>query len=95
MLFRSIRAAFDAAMHEGPVSERLGEWDVSSLFCVAEHDVDFLEQVRRAAEEIPGAAFITIGGTDHLGLDTASADPVWPAILRTLRGSTRRTPTMP
>ena len=81
----AMRAAFAAAMSEGAVSERLGEWDLPCLICVAADDVDFFAQARLAAEEIPGAAFVSIEGTDHLGMDTASVDPVWDAILGTLR----------
>ena len=81
----AMRAAFAAAMSEGAVSERLGEWRVPCLICVAADDVDFFEQARRAAMEIPDAEFVSIEGTDHLGMDTASAEPAWDAILRTLR----------
>ena len=83
----AMRAAFAAAMSEGAVSERLGEWHVRCLICVAAGDVDFFEQARRAAHEIPGAEFISIEGTDHLGIDTAGVDPAWASILRTLRGA--------
>ena len=81
----AMRAAWRSAMAEGPVSENLGAWDVRCLICAAEEDVDFHDQARRAAAEIPNAEFITIEGTDHLGMDTASSDPVLPAVLRTLR----------
>ena len=83
----AMRAAFAAAMSEGAVSDRLGEWDLPCLICVAADDVDFFEQARRAAEEIPDAAFVSIERTDHLGMDTASVDPVWNALLGTLRAS--------
>ena len=81
----SMRAAFSAALSEGAVSENLGRWDVRCLICVAADDEDFIEQARRAADEIPGAEFISIEGKDHLGMDTAGVDPVLPAVLRTLR----------
>ena len=42
----AMRAAFAAAMSEGAVSERLGEWRVPCLICVAADDVDFFEQAR-------------------------------------------------
>jgi hypothetical protein len=74
-------------MAEGAVSEDLGAWDVRCLICAAEEDVDFFDQARRAAEEIPKAEFISIESTDHLGMDSASIDPVLPAVLRTLRGT--------
>ena len=81
----SMRAAFSAALSEGAVSEDLGGWDVRCLVCVAAEDVDFFDQARRAAEEIPRAEFISFEGMDHLGMDTAAVDPVLPSVLRTLR----------
>jgi pimeloyl-ACP methyl ester carboxylesterase len=80
----ALRAAVDAAVREGPVSERLSEWRVRCLICVAAEDVDFFEPARRAAEEIPDARFVSIEESDHLGMDTARIDPFWPAILETL-----------
>ena len=84
----AMRAAWSAAMAEGAVSDDLGAWNVRCIICVAEDDVDFFDQARRAADEIPNAVFVSIGGTDHLGVDTAGVDPVLPAVLRTLRGAT-------
>ncbi|OGO58712.1 MAG: hypothetical protein A2Z32_13490 [Chloroflexi bacterium RBG_16_69_14] len=81
----AMRAAWISAMAEGAVSEDLGAWNVRCLICVAADDVDFFEQARRAAEEIPNAEFVAIEGTDHLGVDTARVDPFLPAVLRTLR----------
>lgn len=83
----AMRAAWSAAMTEGAVSEDLGAWEVRCLICVAADDVDFFDQAKRAAGEIPNAEFVSIGGTDHLGMDTARVDPVLPAVLRTLRGT--------
>jgi pimeloyl-ACP methyl ester carboxylesterase len=82
----AMRAAWDAAMDEGAVSDDLGAWRTRCLICVAADDVDFFDQARRAAGEIPGAEFVPIPSTDHLGVDTAGVDPVFPAVLRTLRG---------
>lgn len=81
----AMRAAWSAVMAEGAISENLGAWDVRCLVCVAAEDVDFFDQARRAAQEIPRAEFISIEGKDHLGMDTAGVDPVLPAVLRTLR----------
>jgi hypothetical protein len=67
------------------VAEDLGAWEVRCLICVAAGDVDFFDQARRAAEEIPNAEFFSIEETDHLGVDAAPVDPVLPAVLRTLR----------
>jgi pimeloyl-ACP methyl ester carboxylesterase len=81
----AMRAAWSAAMAEGALSEDLGRWNLRCLLCVAADDVDFFDQARRAAEEIPRAEFISIKGTDHLGVDIADVDPIFPAVLRTVR----------
>jgi 3-oxoadipate enol-lactonase len=81
----AMRAAWSSAMAEGSVSENLMAWEGRCLICVAADDVDFFDQARRAADEIPNAEFVSIEGTDHLGMDTARVDPVLPAVLRTLR----------
>jgi pimeloyl-ACP methyl ester carboxylesterase len=80
-----MRAAWTAAMAEGDVSADLSAWSTRCLICVAADDVDFFDQARRAATEIPNAAFVSIEATDHLGVDTASPDPFMGAVLRTLR----------
>jgi pimeloyl-ACP methyl ester carboxylesterase len=81
----AMRAAWRAVMAEGAISQDLGAWNVRCLVCVAADDVDFFDQARRAADEIPNAGFVAIPGTDHLGVDTAPADAVMPAVLRMLR----------
>jgi pimeloyl-ACP methyl ester carboxylesterase len=81
----AMRAAWRSAKEEGAVSEDLTTWNLRCLICVAEDDVDFFDQARRAADEIPGAEFLTIGGIDHLGVDTSPNAAVMPAVLRTLR----------
>lgn len=83
----AMRAAWSAAMSEGPVAEHLDRWTIPCLICMAEDDADFFVQARRAADEIPNAGFVTIRARDHLGVDTASADPFLPAVLRTLLSS--------
>lgn len=81
----AMRAAWRAAMDEGAVAGDLGSWEVRCLVCVAEDDADFFVQAQRAAQQIPNAEFVVFGGTDHLGVDTAGVDPVFPAMLRVLR----------
>jgi pimeloyl-ACP methyl ester carboxylesterase len=80
----AMRAAWLALLAEGPVSERLGEWRMPVLLCIAANDADFLVQARRAAAEIPDADLVIVPETDHLGMDVEGVDPVWPAVLRTL-----------
>jgi pimeloyl-ACP methyl ester carboxylesterase len=81
----AMRVAWEAAIAEGAVGEDLRRWSVRCLICVAEDDADFFDQAAHAAAEIPNAEFVSIPGTDHLGVDTARVDPVLPAVLRTLR----------
>jgi pimeloyl-ACP methyl ester carboxylesterase len=83
----AMRAAWAASLAEGDVATDLGSWTMRCLLYVAEDDVDFFEQARRAAEEIPDAEFLSLEGEHHLGMDTAGVDPVLPAVLRTLRGA--------
>jgi pimeloyl-ACP methyl ester carboxylesterase len=83
----AMRAAWHSAMDEGAIGEDLGAWGMRCLICVAEDDVDFFEQARRAAEEIPDAEFLSIPGIDHLGVDTSPLDTVMPSVLRFLRNT--------
>ncbi|HYJ60923.1 MAG TPA: alpha/beta fold hydrolase [Actinomycetota bacterium] len=81
----AMRAAWTAALAEGPVADHLGSWDLPCCICVAAGDEDFAGDARRAAAEIPGARFVVIEGIDHLGVDTVRADPFLDAVLSTLR----------
>ena len=83
----AMRAAFDAALAEGAVARDLHTWQIRCLISVAAEDVDFYEQARRAADEIPNAEFVSLEGLSHLDVDTAGVDPVLHAVLRTLRGA--------
>ena len=49
-------------MREGAVCEDLVGWNVRCLICVAEDDLDFFDQARRAADEMPDAEFVPIPG---------------------------------
>ena len=81
----AMRAAWSAAINEGAIAADLSAWAVRCLIVVAADDVDFSEQARRAADEIPGARFLELEDLDHLGVDTAQVDPLLPAVLGTLR----------
>jgi hypothetical protein len=52
-------------------------------------DVDFHDQARCAASEIPRAEFISLEELEHVGAHLAQVDPVLPAVLRMLRGNGR------
>ncbi len=81
----AIRAAFDSALAEGAVARDLHTWRITCLISAAAEDVDFYEQARRAAKEIPNAEFLSLEGLDHLDVDVAEVDPLLQAVLRTLR----------
>jgi pimeloyl-ACP methyl ester carboxylesterase len=83
----AIGAAWSAALAEGAISEDLGAWEVRCLIYVAAGDVDFHDQARRAAGEIPNAEFISLEESDHVGAHLAQVDPVLSAVLHTLRGN--------
>jgi len=83
----ALEAAWQAALAEGPISEDLGAWRGRCLIFIGAADVDFLEQARRAADEIPDAEFISLVGRDHYGAHTDQDDPLLEAVLRTLRGA--------
>lgn len=81
----AIEAAWSAALAEGAISEDLRRWELRCLIYVAAGDVDFHDQARRAAGEIPRAEFISLEEHDHVGAHLAQVDPVFPAVLGTLR----------
>ena len=68
----------------GAISDRLSEWRVPCLLYLGAADVDFLEQARRAGDEIPGAEFVALDDLDHLAAHF-EADRIVPAVVRTLR----------
>jgi len=80
----AMRAAWTAALAEGPVAHDLASWRIPCCVCVAEGDEDFAADIRRAADEIPGARFVLIERTDHLGVDTVDAGPFLSAVVDTL-----------
>lgn len=81
----ALAAAWQAALAEGPVSHDLGAWRMPCLIFLGAGDVDFLEQARRAADEIPDAEFLSLAGRDHYGAHTSGDALVLEAVLRTLR----------
>ena len=82
----ALDAAWTTALSEGPISGDLASWRIPCLIFIGASDTDFLDQARQAADEIPGAEFLSLVGLDHYGAHTDQNDPVLEAILRTLRG---------
>ena len=77
----AVAAAADAMLTFGAISDRLSEWRVPCLIYLGAADVDFLEQARRAAAEIPNAEFLALDDLDHLAAHF-EAERVIPAIVR-------------
>jgi pimeloyl-ACP methyl ester carboxylesterase len=80
----AVAAASNAMVAEGRIATNLRAWRFPCLIFVGAGDVDFLDQARRAANEIPNAEFLSLEGVDHLGTHLQH-DVVVPAVLRTLR----------
>lgn len=80
----ALEAAWAAALAEGPISDDLRAWRVPCLIFIGAGDADFLEQARRAADEIPNAEFVSLEGRDHYGAHV-DQDAVVTAVIRTLR----------
>jgi len=83
----AIEAAWSAALAEGAISEDLRAWRIRCLIYVGRGDVDFEDQARHAASEIPRAEFISLEEPDHVSAHLAEVDPLLPAVVRTLRGN--------
>jgi pimeloyl-ACP methyl ester carboxylesterase len=81
----ALDAAWRAALAEGPISANLGAWRVPCLIFIGEGDADFLEDARRAADEIPRAEFISLAGVDHYGAHVDQQQHLIDAVLRPLR----------
>ena len=71
---------------QGDISGDLSAWRVPCLIYLGAGDVDFFEQARRAAGEIPNAEFVGLEGLDHYGAHFLS-ERIIPAVLRALRGA--------
>jgi pimeloyl-ACP methyl ester carboxylesterase len=80
---QSVHAAWNAALREGDVSRDLRGWNVPCLIYAAEGDVDFFEDARRAAGEIPAARFLSLPGLNHM-TGHGEVESVLPAVLETL-----------
>lgn len=56
------------------------------LIFVGAADADFVDQARRASEEMPGAALLVLKDVDHVTAHSQH-EQVIPAVLRTLRAA--------
>jgi pimeloyl-ACP methyl ester carboxylesterase len=83
----ALDAAWTAAMAEGAISADLRRWRIPCLIFIGAADGDFLEGARRAAEEIPDAELLLLGGADHYAAHMSQDDVLIEAVLSTLRRS--------
>jgi pimeloyl-ACP methyl ester carboxylesterase len=81
----ALEAAWTVALAEGAISESLRGWQARCLIFMGAGDVDFVDQARRAADEIPRAEFILLEEADHYAAHTSQDELVLDAVLRTLR----------
>lgn len=82
----AVAAAAEAMLTQGAISDDLAKWRIPCLVYLGAADVDFVDQARRAADEIPDAEFVALDELDHIG-SHYEAEQVIPAVLRTLRTS--------
>jgi pimeloyl-ACP methyl ester carboxylesterase len=91
MLDRNDPAALEAAWRsvelEGAVSPDLGAWRVPCLICAGEAD-EMHDDAKRAAEEIPGARFVSLVGHSHISAFYEADDVLLPHILELLHSAT-------
>jgi pimeloyl-ACP methyl ester carboxylesterase len=83
----ALEAAWQSTQVEGPVSQNLGKWRVPCLICVGEAD-EMHDDARRAADEIPGARFVSLTGQSHISAFYEADDLLLPHILELLRSMT-------
>lgn len=81
----ALDAAWSAGRNEGAISEDLGAWQVPCLIFMGAGDADFLDQARRAAQEIPNARFLLLEEADHYGAHTSRDVVLLDAVLDVLR----------
>jgi pimeloyl-ACP methyl ester carboxylesterase len=86
----ALDAAWQSAQVEGKVSQDLSTWRVPCLICAGEAD-EMHDAAKRAAEEIPGARFVSLAGHSHISAFYEADDLLLPHILELLR-SARPTP---
>ena len=82
----ALEAAWRSIPAEGPVSQDLSAWRVPCLICAGEAD-EMHAAAKRAAEEIPGARFVSLIGHSHISAFYDADDLLLPHILELLRSA--------
>ena len=83
----AVASAAESLLTQGDISPDLTTWTVPCLAYLGAGDVDFIDQARRAASEIPNMELITMDGLDHYGTHFL-AERVVPAVVQHLRDHT-------
>ena len=83
----ALAAAWQSVQVEGPVSQDLGKWRIPCLICVGEDD-EMHDDAQRAAEEIPGAIFVSLTGHSHITAFYEADTLLLPHILDLVRSAT-------
>jgi pimeloyl-ACP methyl ester carboxylesterase len=82
----ALKAAWRSVHFEGPVSSDLGKWKHACLICAGEDD-EMHDGAKRAAEEIPGARFVSLTGHSHISAFYEADDLLLPHIFELLRST--------
>ena len=85
----ALEAAWRSIHFEGPASRDLTTWRVPCLICAGQAD-EMHDDARRAAEELPGARFVSLVGHSHISAFYEADDLLRPHILELLRSATPR-----
>jgi pimeloyl-ACP methyl ester carboxylesterase len=84
---RALQAAIETALSEGAAARSLSTWRFPCLIFMGEGDIDFLDQARVAAAEIPHAELLVLDQVDHYGAHMSQDEMLIDAVLRTLRSA--------
>jgi pimeloyl-ACP methyl ester carboxylesterase len=84
---RALEAAWRSVQVEGPVARDLRAWRVPCLICAGEGD-EMHDDAKRAAEQIPGARFVSLAGHSHISAFYEADDVLLPHVLELLRSAT-------
>jgi pimeloyl-ACP methyl ester carboxylesterase len=82
----ALDAAWRSAHIEGPVSQNLSKWRVPCLICAGDAD-EMHNDAKRAAEEIPGARFVSLTGHSHISAFYEADGVLMPHIVELLRSA--------
>ena len=85
----ALEAAWRSVRAEGSISDDLSRWKTPCLICAGDAD-EMHDAAKRAAEEIPGASFVSLVGHSHISAFYEADDLLLPHIHELLRS---RSPT--